>query len=64
MNSRPSLPFEAWKDTRATLHMWTQIGNPFLMEAIMRKNMAGWDRLLRLAIAAVVAGSIHRHSSR
>jgi hypothetical protein len=21
----PSLPFEAWKDTRATLHMWTQI---------------------------------------
>src|ERR1043166_1198476 len=21
----PSLPFEAWKDTYATLHMWTQI---------------------------------------
>ena len=21
----PSLPFEEWKDTYATLHMWTQI---------------------------------------
>src|SRR5216683_307022 len=25
MNPWPSLPFEAWKDTCATLHMWTQI---------------------------------------
>ncbi len=25
MNPWPSLPFEAWKDTRATLHMWMQI---------------------------------------
>jgi hypothetical protein len=24
-NSWPSLPYEAWKDTCATLHMWTQI---------------------------------------
>ena len=24
-NSLPALPFERWKDTQATLHMWTQI---------------------------------------
>jgi uncharacterized protein DUF5996 len=24
-DARPALPYEAWKDTYATLHMWTQI---------------------------------------
>ena len=24
-NPWPTLPYEAWKDTCATLHMWTQI---------------------------------------
>ena len=25
MNPWPALPYEAWKDTYATLHMWLQI---------------------------------------
>src|SRR6266700_1396475 len=28
----PSLPYEAWKDTRDTLHMWTQIVGKVRME--------------------------------
>ena len=28
----PSLPFEAWKDTCETLHMWTQIVGKIRME--------------------------------
>jgi hypothetical protein len=30
--SWPALPFEAWRDTRETLHLWTQIVGKVRME--------------------------------
>src|SRR5947207_9883118 len=32
MENWPALPYEAWKDTRETLHMWTQIVGKVRME--------------------------------
>jgi hypothetical protein len=34
----PSLPLDAWRDTYATLHMWTQIVGKLAL------GRAGWDR--------------------
>ena len=36
--SWPSLPFQAWRDTYATLHMWTQIVGKVRMALTPRVN--------------------------
>jgi hypothetical protein len=43
----PSLPYDAWKDTYATLHMWTQMVGKIALECATPLNH-GWSVAFRL----------------
>ena len=62
---RPALPYEAWKDTYATLHMWTQIVGKIALRPRRRSitggafpscDRTGFARLLCLRFASVDDG--------
>src|SRR5206468_8424141 len=43
----PALPYEAWKDTYATLHMWTQVAGKVALACAPRLNHS-WANALQI----------------
>src|SRR5690606_37396550 len=55
--SWPELSYEAWKDTGATLHMWTQIVGKLRMARTPWENHS-WHVTLRLSVRGLVTPPI------
>jgi hypothetical protein len=61
--SWPPLPYEAWKDTYATLHMWSQIVGKVALAAAQPLNHC-WSIALRVTPRGLSTGSLpDRHRS-
>lgn len=59
----PSLPYEAWKDTYATLHMWTQVVGKVALARSAPLNHS-WAIALHLAPRGLATGMLpHGHRS-
>jgi Family of unknown function (DUF5996) len=53
----PALPIDAWKDTRDTLHMWTQIAGKVRLALTPRVNH-WWNAALHVSARGLTTGTI------
>src|SRR6476620_6105747 len=58
----PPLPYDAWRDTRDTLHMWTQVVGKIALECGPRLNHC-WGEALQVT-ARGLSTRLLRHGDR
>ena len=59
----PALPLESWKDTYATLHMWTQIVGKVRLALTPRVNH-WWNVPLYVCPRGLTTSAMHRSEER
>jgi hypothetical protein len=59
----PSLPYAAWKDTYATLHMWTQVIGKIALAKAAPLNHS-WGIALQLGPRGLITRPMYHHSCR
>jgi hypothetical protein len=57
----PALPYDAWKDTCQTLHLWTQVVGKVALATAPRLNHS-WAVALRLTSRGLTTGLLHQQA--
>ena len=56
----PALPYEAWKDTYATLHLWTQVVGKVALKLAPPLNHS-WSIALQVTPRGISTRPLHHH---
>ena len=59
----PALPYDAWKDTYATLHMWTQVVGKIALKTTPPLNHS-WGIALQIGPRGLITRSLYHDTRR